>query len=259
MFRRRKSIASARLLKVGGAAKSAQLRRVAPSLALAIRVATPRAQIAWFGVAVSGLVALYFASKVHVAKPAAPDLIEPTRHGDTFLLSSSIVNSQIPLELVLDPNYRNRSNIRETYGRDALGALAFPAGFLIVAMLLSWQRRTRRLLRHGRIVTAEVRALERGGGDARVTEVELAFARDDERDTLLTTVRAPTKIGTTEPVIYDPNRHDVATALADLPGAPRLVGERLLPSRLPVLYFFLPTLGLAMVIADTALAVIKLR
>jgi hypothetical protein len=256
MWWRRKRIARARAVKLGAAGQHARLRRVRPSLALAIRFAPWRAQLAWCGVVLAGAVALYFVWKIgrpaveHEAHDVAlAPSVHVRTHADVLALSREFELQSF--------GFGQESHVRERYGREALGALAFPAAALVVALLLSWQRRTRRLLRHGREAMATIRRADHAGEYPRVIEVQLVYGRDDDHGAWLLTLRPPESIGDQELVLYDPNR-DLAVALADLPGAPRLVDDTLVPTRLPVGSFVLPALGVLALAAVAALTIIRL-
>jgi hypothetical protein len=240
MWRRKKRIAAARALKLGAAVRSAPARRVSPLLSLAVRVSTLRAQIAWFGVAAAALTALYIVSKIDLHPKVPP--AEPSHY--------------VVPPLDLRPVH---GGLPESYGADAADVDVLPGTLLIVALLLSWQRRKRRLMRYGREALGETRAAD-AGGDARAISVELAIPIEGTDQTIsIVTVRSPDRVGESEPVLYDAHRPDLAIALADLPGSPRLVDGKLVPTSLPVLYFLLPLTGLALVATTVVATITKLR
>jgi hypothetical protein len=128
----------------------------------------------------------------------------------------------------------------------------------VLALLLSWERKARRLLREGRAVEADITESRRpdgASGDARATEVHLVLpllpgAADTDERQVLTAIRPPAWIGETETVIYDPLYPDRAIALGDIPGDPRIDEARntLRPSRFPLLHFLLPGIALGLLV-----------
>lgn len=240
-------------------------------VSLAVRVGKPRTQFAWFVVAVTTTVALYFVTKIEVPapEPPAPAHATPTSTSTTQLLTEPLFRAR-DVHLLLTP-HPGPPPVPASYSpAEGLAGLALPAAALIVALLLSWERNARRLLREGRDVAAEIRAIPHPdgtiSGDDRATEVLLVLpplpgADADAEPTTVTAIRPPSAIGSRETVIYDPLYPDRAIALADLPGKPRLDEARhaLRPSRLPIFHFVIPAAALALLVTLAVSVPLALR
>ncbi len=249
-LRRRPKIAPARALKLG-AHRAPPARRVSTIVSLGVRVSTVNAQLAWLLVAAGALVATYFVSKIDLHPKPQLQLAADTAKATGFLVRPGDIRS---LERALDLlETKPRAQIQETYGTEAFGAIAIPGVALVVALLLSMQRRKRRLLRHGREVKAEIREFDTTGESARGSTVELWLPV--EGTTIhkgIITIRPPDAIGGTESVLYDPHTPTYAFAVADLPGRPRIVDNRLVPTRFSLAFLApLTALGLLGVLAGT--------
>ncbi len=243
-LRRPPRIAPARALKLG-AHRAPPARKVSTIVSLGVRVSTVNAQLSWLMVAATALGATYFVSKIEIKPPppiavavASPKLVVPSfRVLDLDALTRDIV--------VFDPHARPHA--QDVYGPEALGAIGIPGAALVVALLCSWQRRKRRLLRYGLAAQAEIRAFDTTGETSRGSTVELRLPVEGTKlHKGIVTVRPPDAIGDTEAVLYDPHQPAYAFAVADLPGRPRVVDNRLVPTSFPWFTFLAPLAGLGM-------------
>ena len=254
-------------------ARGKAARSVSPIVTLAVCFGRARTQLAWLAVSLTAMIALYFVTKIEVPKSGPFDAVAASsevRNGSAQFLTGDLFGfstaddarartrrwQRMIDDLAAIPERRSPDVPASYQPGEGLVGIALPIAALIVALLLSWERKARRLLREGRDVVAEIYEVHRphGGftGDARVVDVYFVLPGvvGGPAERTVTAIRPPGMIGELETVIYDPLYPDRAIALADLPGRPHIDATRntLRATTIPLLHFVLPATALGLLV-----------